>query len=229
MIQDYLRNKYRQYLSRITVPMTIRRVDWGQATILKIGGRVRVLDGRITQAKKVIEVNISDTYHGKNNVVDIKADAHSLPMLSDESVDFIASAGTIEHLTNPLKALYEWKRILKTGGLMYAGIPYYKKTFDHTRSVTPLGHLIDDYEKNIGLDDKTHIEEFMKNHDSTRDFVYPDYDTWYANYMTNPQIYTHYHVFDLSLVREMMTYLGFETIKIFYSAVDVEYYGRKIK
>lgn len=216
-------------MSRVTVPMSIRRMDWEDTTVLKIGGRVRVLDGRIVHAKKVIEVNISDTYHGKKNIVDIKADAHSLPMLPDESVDFVASAGTIEHLTNPLKALHEWKRILKTGGIMYAGIPYYKKTFDHRRLLTPLEHLIDDYEKNTGLDDQTHIEEFMKNHDSTRDFVYPDYDTWHAAYTSNPQIYTHYHVFDLSLVRKMMEYLGFETIKIFYSGVDVEYYGRKIK
>lgn len=203
-------------------------MDWNNTTVLKVGGTIRILDGRIARAKKVIEVNISDNYHDRKNTVDIKADAHSLPMLADESVDFVASSGTVEHLTNPLKALLEWKRILKKGGLMYAGIPYYKKTFDHRRSVTPFQHLLDDYKNNTGLDDKTHTEEFLKNFDATKELVYHDYDAWYANYMTNPQIYTHFHVFDKNLVREMMAHLGFKVEKIFYNDATIEYYGRKI-
>ncbi len=149
-------------------------------------------------------------------------------MLADESVDFVASSGTIEHLTNPLKALLEWKRILKTGGLMYASIPYYKKTFDHRRVLTPLQHLIDDYKNNTGLDDTTHTEEFLRNFDASKELVYHNWDAWYANYITNPQIYTHFHVFDKKLVRDMMAHLGFKTEKIFYCDATVEYYGRKV-
>ena len=208
--------------------MSIRRMDWDTTTVLKVGGTIRLLDDRIDRAKKVIEVNISDTYHDRENTVDIKADAHSLPMLADNSVDFVASSGTVEHLTNPLKALLEWKRILKKGGLLYAGIPYYKKTFDHKRSVTSLQHLIDDYENDVGLDDTTHTEEFLKNFDATKELVYHDFDAWYANYITNPQIYTHFHVFDKELVRKMMDHVGFKTDTIFYSDAYVEYYGRKI-
>jgi ubiquinone/menaquinone biosynthesis C-methylase UbiE len=227
MIRDYLRNKYGQFMFHARLPAPVRHADWGRMTVLKIGGRT-ALDGRMAGAKKMICVDISDTYNNSTNVVDIKADAHSLPMLPGESVDFVASSHTIEHLTNPLKALREWKRILKRGGMMYASIPYYKKTFDHRRPVTALEHLIDDYDKNTGLDDTTHTEEFLKNYDVSKDLVYRDYDSWHANYLTNPGIYTHYHVFDLELVRRMMAHLGFQPIKLFYSGISIEYYGRKI-
>ena len=236
MIHHALLNKYRQFMSQATLPLSIRNMDWDNTTVLRVGGAIRLLDGRIAHAKIVEDVNISDDYHdrknfiplGKDNTEHIKADAHSLPMLHDESVDFVASSGTVEHLTNPLKALLEWKRILKTDGLMYMSVPYYKKTFDHRRSVTPFAHLIDDYKNNTGLDDTTHTEEFLKNFDATAELVYHDYDAWYANYITNPQIYTHFHVFDKNLVREMMAHLGFKTEKIFYAEATIEYYGRKI-
>ena len=223
-------------MARATIPMSIRRMDWANTTVLRVGGAIRLLDSRIAQAKIVKDVNVSEDYHdrknfiplGRDNTEHIKADAHSLPMLADESVDFVASSGTIEHLTNPLKALLEWKRILKTGGLMYASIPYYKKTFDHRRVLTPLQHLIDDYKNNTGLDDTTHTEEFLRNFDASKELVYHNWDAWYANYITNPQIYTHFHVFDKKLVRDMMAHLGFKTEKIFYCDATVEYYGRKV-
>ena len=232
----YLLNKYRQYVALATIPMSIRHMDWKNTTVLRVGGAIRLLDGRIAQAKIVKDVNISEDYHdrknfipiGRDNTEHIKADAHSLPMLHDESVDFVASSGTVEHLTNPLKALLEWKRILKTGGLMYMSVPYYKKTFDHRRTVTPLSHLIEDYKNNTGLDDTTHTEEALKNFDATKELVYGDFDAWYANYITNPQIYTHFHVFDKNLVREMMAHLGFKAEKIFYGDATIEYYGRKV-
>lgn len=223
-------------MSQATLPRSIKKMDWATTTVLRVGGAIRLLDRRLAQAKLVKDVNVSEDYHdrknfiplGKNNTEHIKADAHSLPMLEDESVDFVASSGTVEHLTNPLKALLEWKRILKKGGLMYMSVPYYKKTFDHRRAVTPLSHLIEDYKNNTGLDDTTHTEEFLKNFDASKELVYGEFEPWYENFKTNPQIYTHFHVFDKKLVREMMEYLGFKPEKLFYAEATVEYYGRKV-
>jgi ubiquinone/menaquinone biosynthesis C-methylase UbiE len=228
MLHHVLINKYKQFAAHATIPIWFRNTDWDNTTVLKIGGVIKLLDDRIAKAHKIIEVNISPVYHDRNNTVDIQADAHELPMLADDSVDLVASSGTVEHLTNPIKALIEWKRILRPGGVIYAGIPYYKKTFDHRREVTPLEHLIEDYNNNTGLDDQTHMEEFLQNFDASKELVYGNWDEWYANYLTNPQIYTHFHVFDKKLVKEMMEYAGFQTVKVCYNDAYVEYYGRKI-
>jgi SAM-dependent methyltransferase len=37
--------------------------------------------------------------------------------LPDESVDYVLSMATIEHLNDPLRSILEWKRILKPGGI----------------------------------------------------------------------------------------------------------------
>jgi len=223
-------------MSQATLPPSIKKMDWATTTVLRVGGAIRLLDRKLAQAKIVKDVNVSENYHdrknfiplGRDNTEHIKADAHSLPMLEDESVDFVASSGTVEHLTNPLKALLEWKRILKKGGLMYMSVPYYKKTFDHRRTVTSLAHLIEDYKNNTPLDDTTHTEEFLKNFDASKELVYGTFEPWYENFKTNPQIYTHFHVFDKKLVREMMEHLGFKPEKLFYAEATVEYYGRKV-
>ena len=204
------------------------RINLRDKVVLKIGGKINpFLENMLPIAKRVINVDVSDVYISTKNVLDIKSDAHSLPMLADESVDFVASSHTIEHLTNPLKALIEWKRILRKGGIIYASLPYYKKTFDHNRKVTMLSHLVDDLSKDVGLDDPSHNEEFLKNFDIKKDFCFTDYDVWYKNYLSDPSIYTHFHVFDKSLVRDVMELSGYKTIAIFYNYISIEYFGIK--
>lgn len=229
---SYIKIKIRAGINKIlfyfNLPKSIKSIDWKEKTVLRIGGIINtILEKKIINAKKLLDVNISDNYITLKNKVDIKADAHELPMIDSGSVDFVGSSHTIEHLTNPIKALKEWNRILRDGGIIYACIPYYKKTFDHNRKVTELEHLISDYKNNVGLNDETHIQEFIKNHDIEMDVCFKDRESWYKNYITNPLIYTHYHVFDLELVENMMNYCGFKTINIFYNGISIEYFGKK--
>jgi ubiquinone/menaquinone biosynthesis C-methylase UbiE len=198
-------------------------------TILRIGGGLNwALYEWTKTAKEIIDVNISDYHIGQKNFVTLKSDAHHLPELQSESVDIAMSSHVIEHLTNPIKALKEWKRILKPDGLIYACIPHHKKTFDHRRAVTSLKHLIEDYENNVGLDDDTHTQEFLEKYDIKKDLVFKDLESWKKNYLSNPQIYTHFHVFNEALVRELMDYAGFKCISLFSQGVGIEYFGQKI-
>jgi len=228
----YIKTKIRAIFNKILfyfqIPKVVKTINWSDKTALRIGGIINsLLERKISRAKKLLDVNISDEYITLKNKVDIKADAHSLPMISDASVDFIGSSHTIEHLTNPIKALKEWQRVLKKGGIIYACIPYYKKTFDHNRSVTKIDHLIEDYERDVNLEDQTHTEEFIKNHDVQKDVCFKDKESWYQNFLTNPSIYTHYHVFDLDSVEEMMNFCGFKTLTVFYNGISIEYFGIK--
>ena len=64
--------------------------------------------------------------------------------------DFVFSYHTIEHTAHPLRALQELARILRENGTIVLVVPHKDETFDHRRPVTPLAHLIEDHEREVG-------------------------------------------------------------------------------
>lgn len=67
-------------------------------------------------------------------VADVESDALDLPM-KDQSVDGILAKHLLEHVLDPIKALYEWKRVLKPGGKLVIICPDYR--FCEAISVDP--------------------------------------------------------------------------------------------
>ena len=84
---------------------------------------------------------------GKALKVDIIANGDKIP-LPDKSQDFIVSSHIIEHFTNPIKALIEWDRLVKPGGVIFMIVPHKERTFEKERQCTSLEHLIEDYHHN---------------------------------------------------------------------------------
>ena len=66
--------------------------------------------------------------------------------IGDASMDFLVACHVIEHVRNPLKALQKGFQKVKPGGTFLLVVPEKTKTFDRDRGVTPLEHLIADYE-----------------------------------------------------------------------------------
>ncbi len=56
--------------------------------------------------------------------VDLVADAHDMHMVEDNSVDFVISSSTLEHVHNPRRVMHEIWRILKPGGMVYINVPF---------------------------------------------------------------------------------------------------------
>jgi SAM-dependent methyltransferase len=95
---------------------------------------------------RVVSVDVFPLEH-----VDVIAEAEVLPFVS-ESFDYIESGATFEHVSDPLQAIREVKRVLKPGGRFridtafmqsYHGFP------GHYFNMTPLAvetHLVDDFE-----------------------------------------------------------------------------------
>lgn len=50
--------------------------------------------------------------------------AYDLSAWGDGSFDYIFSSHTLEHLEHPLKALYEWRRVLKHGATLFLYLPW---------------------------------------------------------------------------------------------------------
>lgn len=138
-------------------------------------------------------VDIVNNFSDKNSYkVDYRADAHHLPAIASASLDYVCASHVLEHLTNPIKAILEWARILKSGGVIWLRIPDKRKTFDRTRNNTRLSHLIEDYESNVPVDDPTHIEDCNKNSTPPRNESHP---------------YIHNHVWVLGEIIELFSYI----------------------
>jgi SAM-dependent methyltransferase len=105
--------------------------------------------------------------------VDYRADAHELPKIESSSLDYVCASHVLEHLTNPIKAIKEWMRVLKPGGVLWLKIPDKRKTFDRKRERTKLSHLIEDFRKMVPVDDPSHIDDNNRNTDPPRNGKHP--------------------------------------------------------
>jgi SAM-dependent methyltransferase len=137
-------------------------------------------------------------------------EATALQEIAAGSYDLLLSSHVIEHVANPLKALKEWRRVLRPAGAMILVVPNYRETFDHRRPVTKLGHLVEDWERGVGEDDQTHLPEALALHDFGRDPGWErpaDFAAMAAANATHRVL--HHHIFDERLARSMLEQAGF--------------------
>jgi SAM-dependent methyltransferase len=135
--------------------------------------------------------------------------------IQSEKYDFVLGSHIIEHFANPIKAILEWKRILKTDGILIVVIPHKEGTFDNKRTVTKLSHLIDDYKKNTGEDDLTHIEEILELHDLNSDNEAGTRQQFKERSLKNYENRClHHHVFNTQLAANLINYIGLQIIKV---------------
>lgn len=93
---------------------------------------------------------------GRALKVDIVAHGDNIP-LPDESQDFIVSSHVLEHFPNPIKALIEWDRLIRPGGIIFMIVPHKERTFDKDKDRTSLSHIVEDfYTNNTGTTDNPH-------------------------------------------------------------------------
>jgi len=73
---------------------------------------------------RVIGVDLTDSFDpAANEIADLRiGDALALGF-SDESFDFVFSYHALEHISDPVKALQEMRRVLKKGGGFWIGTP----------------------------------------------------------------------------------------------------------
>lgn len=140
-------------------------------------------------------------------------EATDLGFIADGSYDFVLSSHTLEHVANPLRALSEWKRVLKDGGLLALVLPHRDGTFDRHRPTTTLSHLVDDQQRNMGEDDLTHVDEILALHDMKMDPEADDRAAFKQRAMNNMENRClHHHVFDTRLAVEMVDHMEFQIL-----------------
>ena len=203
---------YRSYLARgrgveIGGPSTIFQTE------IAVYQVVDSLDGVNFSSSTIWEgaVRAGGTYryYGWKKGRQLVADAGDLSSIASESYDFLVSSNCLEHVANPLKALKEWKRVVKRGGAILLVLPNKASNFDHRRPVTQFSHLMDDYRRDIGEDDLSHLAEILELHDLTMDLPAGSHESFRQRSLDNfNNRALHHHVFDANLIREVFRNAG---------------------
>ena len=176
-----------------------------------IGGRLRwYFKALIETSQKISNVDNCPADIA-NHDVDYVTDAANLFFAEDESLDFVCSSHVLEHLANPLKAIAEWKRVIKKGGIIYVGVPDKRYTFDRKRPRTPLSHLIGDFEKDTDQTDKTHISEFLEKFDEGNP-RHSNIEQRRENVRNNPESQVHHHVWIADDIKEIFEHMSLRII-----------------
>lgn len=105
-----------------------------------------IYQDRLSQEDRQAEVALHDKNVDPAAIIkpDVISSAECCPF-PDNHFDFVCNSHLLEHLANPVKAIFEWLRILKPGGYLYMIIPDMRETFDKDRPLTPADHLAHDY------------------------------------------------------------------------------------
>ena len=108
---------------------------------------------------RAIQVDCFKTFGADVCDADFYGHAGALPF-HDHSLDYVIASHVLEHVANPVAALVEWYRVVRPGGIVYLIVPNRLATFDRGRALTPVEHMLTDFERGTTACDATHIDDF---------------------------------------------------------------------
>jgi GT2 family glycosyltransferase/glycosyltransferase involved in cell wall biosynthesis/SAM-dependent methyltransferase len=133
----------------------------------------------------------------------VLSEADALAALESESQDFVVCNHVLEHMKDPIGALVEWLRVLRSGGHLYVSIPVPGKPLDRHRAVTDFGHLVLDHEQrgSRAAEDAHHYHEWVRsvNHELSE-----AEQSRRAEELRRQEYSIHFHVFDVPLFRQVL-------------------------
>lgn len=195
---------------------------------VEIGGPTGIFSLIYSVAKKCDGVNFSvDTVWRDNSSQDyvyneksigrmIIAEATDLKVLSNQSYDFVLSSNNLEHVANPMKAIFEFKRITRLGGYILVLVPNKYYSFDHCRPYTSYQHIYDDYKSNVSEYDMSHLPEIEKLHDYDMDIGCGGEERFLTRAKKNfENRCLHHHVFSQEVLKKMFEFMGIEIVDQF--------------
>jgi SAM-dependent methyltransferase len=145
----------------------------------------------------------------------IFCDGSDLADIPDSTYDVLLSSHNLEHFANPVKALREWHRVLRSDGALILIVPYYKATFDHHRQPTSVDHMFRDFAENVGEDDMTHLPEILDKHDIAYDVGAGTPEQFRKRSLDNfSNRCLHHHVFDENNIRELLARSGYDVLSL---------------
>lgn len=94
--------------------------------------------------------------------VDVVDDGEKLLTIAEGSQDFIVANHFLEHCENPIRTIETHLGKLRPGGVLFYAVPDKRFTFDFRRPVTPLEHMVADYEEGPERSRAEHYEQWTR-------------------------------------------------------------------
>lgn len=156
-----------------------------------------------------------------NDAVDIRG-------VADGTYAFLFASHCLEHIANPLKALFEWTRIVADGGYIVLILPEKSKCFDHRRNVSSFATIMNQYRNNVGEDDLSTLPEILEKHDLSMDSPAGNYEQFKARSLNNfHNRCLHHYVYSPELLKEMCVATKLEFIYTETIGLDIWFIARK--
>ena len=140
--------------------------------------------------------------------VEILDNGECLHCIADSSQDFVIANHFLEHCQDPLGTILSHLRVLRPGGILFLAVPDKRCTFDAPRPVTPLNHLIRDYEDGPAWSRRGHYEEYLRLVEHLEGEAL---ERAVSEQLALPGGHTHYHVWTSKELLEMLCYLQTRT------------------
>lgn len=180
-----------------------------------VGGLDGVNFGTDTVWEGKLEAGNNYGYYFRKSGRQYISEASDLSEVQTGQYDFLLSSNCLEHCANALKTLTEWRRVIKPGGAFVLVLPKKESNFDHRRAVTTFEHLLDDFAKDVGEDDLTHLDEILEFHDRSMDPASGTLEQFRARSLKNfENRCLHHHVFDAPLMEKMLDHVGFDLVDL---------------
>lgn len=187
---------------------------FGDAGVLPLYRYVASLDNCVFSQETIWEGRRTEgrtfSYHPRReNGFNFIREGSDLRDIPDRSYDFVLSSHSLEHISNPIKALKEWERVTRLGGALVVILPDHRFTFDHRRHPTAVAHMAKDYERGVDETDLTHLQEILDLHDLNLDPAAGTREKFRQRSLNNLENRClHHHVFDERNSRELFAVAG---------------------
>ena len=134
--------------------------------------------------------------------------------IESSSYDGAIACHCLEHIANPIKALREWRRVLRPHGILLLILPHRDHTFDWRRPVTTIEHMKKDYDTDMPESDLTHLDEILSLHDLSRDPRAGTPEQFRDRCLNNTKFRAiHHHVFAPQAAMEILQESGFSVVR----------------
>lgn len=215
------KNFFRQFYSNVYLPVHLIKGKGvevgGPSDIFEAIYHLKVECDGINYQSETIWGDFSDLqyqWRGRNLGKQIIADVTDMHIVGDETYDFVLSSNNLEHIANPLKAIYEMTRILKRDGLFLLLVPCKRYTFDCRREDTTFEHLLQDYKDSVTEEDLSHLSEILEKHVVERDDGIGSMEAFRERSLNNyKNRCIHHHVFNSKVLKEIAEYFELDILE----------------
>jgi SAM-dependent methyltransferase len=134
--------------------------------------------------------------------------------VDDATYDCVIASHCLEHIADPIKALLEWKRVVRKRGLLLLILPHRDFTFDWRRPITTIEHLREDFQNETPETDLSHLDEILALHDLSRDLAAGTPEQFRVRCLINVELRAiHHHVFVPETAAQLVGEAGFSIVR----------------